>query len=122
MVEVLQRGDWSYGDPHGVVVIDVRRHALCDFEITILMRSATSPEAKRWRFERLVYWDAGTAHIDTDQSDDSQRALGTELTWQAPTIGIDPDQRLAVAIDPSATEGSFGTWIVRVNNRQRSVF
>jgi hypothetical protein len=126
MVEVLQRGDWSYEDPNEgpneAVLIEVRRHAVCDFEISVLMRSSNSADAKRWKIRRLVYWDAGTAYIDTDPAEDSERTIGAGLTWQAPTIGIDTDQRLAITLKPPANEGSFGTWIIRVESLQRSLF
>ena len=123
MVEVLRRGDWAAGVAETVVHIDVRRHTVCDFEISVLMRSAASADAKRWRFHRLLYWDAGTAHLDDDLTEDTERTIGAGLSWLAPEITIDPEsQRLAVAIRAAVTPDAAGTWIVRMENLQRSLF
>ncbi|MEU4563426.1 glycosyl hydrolase family 28-related protein [Actinoplanes sp. NPDC023936] len=122
MVEILQRGDWAAGDPDELVHVDVRRHAVCDFEISVLMRSGTSAEAKRWRFCRLVYWSAGTAYLDTEPAEDTERTIGNSLAWLSPTIAIDDSQRLTITVKAATTEASSGTWIVRIENLQRSVF
>jgi hypothetical protein len=121
MVEILRRGGWASADPDEVVRIDVRRHALCDFEVSLLMRSSASADAKRWRLQRLVYWNAGTAHMDTDLTEDTEKTIGNTVSWLAPTIEIDNAERLAIIVRSPKTESAFGTWILRVENLQRSV-